>query len=337
MNDSRKPEAPACNAATQPVVGIVGRLAAGPGQFEEAARVIHRSLAAWYERHLNQGERFGPDWQPFLIFPELYEDLDPGCAVTVRSPAGRLVGICFYHPRETHVSIGIVASDPESGGRGVAKAMVHEVLRLADECRLPARLVSSALNLDSFSLYTRMGFIPGQLFQDMQFPPGALPPAPQAAGIREAVETDTAAMADLECALTGIRREKDYAYFLKHKASGWHTMVQEAPDGKLLGFLCAVRKPGTHLIGPGITDGADSALNLLSAQLHRHPDSNPVFLVPARATTLVARLYAAGARNIELHLAQERPAGGAADTHTQSSAILRNGAIVLPTFLPESG
>lgn len=337
MNDSRKLEPALSKAASQPSVATVGRLGVASSEFEEAARVIHRSLAAWYQRHLNQGQRFGSEWQPFLIFPELYADLDPGCALTVRNPGGALTGICFYHPRETHVSIGIVATDPESGGRGVARAMVSEVLRMADQWGLPARLVSSALNLDSFSLYTRMGFSPGQLFQDMQFAPGTLPPATKPAGVRQALPADAVRMADLEFALTGIRRENDYVFFLNRTKSGWHTLVQESLDGKLQGFLCALRNPDVHLIGPGITAGEDTALSLLSAQLHRHPDSNPVFLVPACATRLVAGLYAAGARNVELHLAQERPIGGNPATHVPQSTVPAPGAVVLPTFLPESG
>lgn len=49
-----------------------------------------------------------------------------------RDAAGRLVGICFAHPRETHHSIGIVATDPDVAGRGVARLMVEEALRRAD-------------------------------------------------------------------------------------------------------------------------------------------------------------------------------------------------------------
>jgi hypothetical protein len=71
-------------------------------------------------------------------------------------------------------------------------------------------------------------------------------------------------------------------------------------------------------------DEAD-ALALITAQLEAHAPENPVVLVPARATGLVQALYAAGARNVELHVAQVR------------GDALEPKGIVIPTFLPESG
>lgn len=318
---------------------LLGRLRAD--QFEEAAKVIHQSLCSYYGRHLNQGGRFGDDWRPFLVFPELYETLDPGCAVTACGPDGSLWGVCFYHPRETHVSIGIVSTSPAAGGKGVAKAMVSEALRIADEAGLPARLVSSALNLDSFSLYTRLGFVPGQLFQDMQFPPGKLPPPPALTGIRAATPEDAAAMADLEAALVGIRRQKDYHFFLNEQTgSGWTTLLRVDEAGKLTGFLCSFENGGSVLIGPGVTADEPTALALVSAHLHRHPTAAPVFLVPAQCRWLIASLYAAGARNVELHLAQLRPVSNCSAAGMPLPCPVPQavpGVVIFPTFLPESG
>ena len=52
-------------------------------------------------------------------------------------------------------------------GQGVARSLLLEVIRVAEDKALPIRLVSSAQNLDSFSLYTRQGFSPIHAFQDM--------------------------------------------------------------------------------------------------------------------------------------------------------------------------
>ena len=298
-----------------------------PAEADEAAQLIHRSLDFWYARHLNQPQRFGSDWQPFRIFPDLYQGLDPGQALTARNAAsGELVGICFQHPRPTHVSVGIVATHPASGGRGVARALLEQVLAFADARRLPIRLVSSLMNLDSFSLYTRLGFVPGMVFQDLQFSSGVLPPlVPPQGIIRRATPSDVPAMAVLEESMTGIFRAHDFAYFVKNEPEIWHTLVLIGEDGKLHGFLSSLQQGGTQMLGPGWMENDVDALSLISAQLHHHAPGNPVFLVPSRAAGLVAALYQAGARNVELHVAQVR-----------GPSVAPQG-IVIPTFLPESG
>ncbi len=301
-----------------------------PDQREKAARLIHRSLVDWYERNLNQGHRFGDAWEPFLVFPDIYEALDPGCGVTAVDEAdGRLLGVCFYHPRETHVAVGIVSTAPDAGGKGAARAMMEEVLRIADAAGLPARLVSSAVSLDSFSLYTRLGFTPRGVFQDMVFGENsrltAPPTDPAGRRVRPARAEDIPAMVELEFELRGIRREKDYHFFLANESGIWRAWVLETPDGRIDGFLVAVRSAGPRMLGPGVMRDADAALTLILAAHAAFPGEFPVFLVPADQAELVRELYARGARNLELHLGQYR--GG----------DIREDGVYLPTFMPETG
>ena len=56
---------------------------------------------------------------------------------------------------------------PEHFGKGLARHLLERIVCLSDKENKPTRLVSSAMNLDSFSLYTRGGFVPRQIFQDM--------------------------------------------------------------------------------------------------------------------------------------------------------------------------
>ena len=96
------------------------------------ARLLHHSLVSWYESRLGQGARFGDSSAPFLLFPEVYAVLDPGHSVTAWDQStGKLIGVCFMHPRETHVAVGIVATAPEAQGRGVARAMLQPVIDAA--------------------------------------------------------------------------------------------------------------------------------------------------------------------------------------------------------------
>jgi len=296
---------------------------------EAVARLLHRSLVQWYESRLRQGAKFGDSHEPFLLFPEVYEALDPGEAVTARdTQTGEVLGVCFSHEREKHIAIGIVATAPEAGGRGIAKQMMAAVLEKALNLGKPARLVSSLLNLDSFSLYTRLGFVPGAIFQDMLITVpenGMTSPAPTGSNcVREARSDEAERIADFEHSQQGIRREKDFAFFLQNKVGSWRVLVSEHEDGSLNGFLAMSTHPSFSMIGPGVAADEETAAALLWRALDGLRGKTLVFLVPCAAASLVRTAYAWGARNVELHVAQS--------TAPVSSAQ----GIVFPTFMPET-
>ena len=292
------------------------------------ARLLHRSLVDWYESRLGQGARFGDRHEPFALFPEVYEALDPGECVTARDTSGGIVGVCFSHERETHVSIGIVATAPEAAGRGIAKGMMSLVVEKAARLGKPARLVSSLLNLDSFSLYSRLGFVPGAIFQDMlvTVPEAGMPtPPPQGVGqVRDATADDVPRIADLERSLQGIRREKDFSFFVRNDVGSWRLLVSDGEQRAVRGFLAASVHPSAVMIGPGVAADEETAVALLWKALDGLRGRTLVFLAATDARTLLRTAYGWGARNIELHVAQStQPRGGTR-------------GVVFPTFLPET-
>lgn len=295
---------------------------------EPIARLLHRALVHWYESRLGQGSRFGDSHEPFMLFPEVYEALDPGQCVTARTDSGEIVGVCFSHERETHVSVGIVATLPDAGGRGIAKKMVSLVLEKAKRLGKPARLVSSLLNLDSFSLYTRLGFVPGIIFQDLLITVpeiGLTAAAPAGSGhVREAVLSDAPRIADFEQSQQGIRREKDFAFFLRNDVGSWRLLVSEAEDGSLNGFLAMSTHPSFTMIGPGVAADEETAIALLWKALDAQRGKSLVFLVPCAASRLVHTAYSWGARNVELHVAQA------------TAPFAQARGVVFPTFMPET-
>src|SRR4029079_16697588 len=103
---------------------------------------------------------------------DVYNALEPGCCVLAENAeTGRLMGSCFYHPRERHVSLGIMNVPPNYFGRGVGGALLRHIIDYTERHGHKAlRLTSSALNLDSFSLYNRYGFVPRCAYQDMFLP-----------------------------------------------------------------------------------------------------------------------------------------------------------------------
>jgi GNAT superfamily N-acetyltransferase len=293
----------------------------------EVAELIYLSTNAWYQanRHCTI---FSGGPSVTEVYFDVYEALDPGCGVVaVHGPSGRLIGSCFYHPRQTHVSLGIMNSHPSYARSGVARSLLGHIADFAERQGKPLRLVSSAMNLDSFSLYTRAGLVPRCVYQDMilDVPEGGLAPGlPGFQRIREGRPEDAAPMADLEMRLAGIRREKDYRYFIENRDGFWHVSVYEGADGQLEGFCASSAHPGCNMVGPCVAVGADQAAAMLRAELDRHRGRRPVCLVPVECTPLVQALYAWGARNCELHLGQVR------------GAWTPVRGVMMPTFLPET-
>ncbi len=295
----------------------------------EVAELICMSTNTWYERR--GGPRIFPGGpEATRVFFEVYQSLDPGYGVVAEhSQSGRLMGSCFYHEREMHLGLGIMNVHPCDFGQGVGRRLLQYVLDYADEKTIPAvRLTSSALNLDSFSLYNRAGFVPQAVYQDMWIavPERGLPfNFPGGSQVRLATLEDVPAMAELEIAVAGIRRDKDYRYLIEQGGPMWETLVFESPGGQIAGFLSSVKHEAVCLLGPGVMQNQEQATALIGRALERYRGGSVVFLVPVLAGRLVETLYTWGARNCELHLCQVR------------GAFQPFRGVTMPTFLPETG
>ncbi|MDB4371525.1 GNAT family N-acetyltransferase, partial [Mariniblastus sp.] len=235
---------------------------------------------------------------------------------------------CFFHPRETHISLGIMNVHPDAMGQKIASRLLAHVTEMADNQRKPVRLVSSALNLDSFSLYTRAGFTPCTAYQDMMLnvPKAGIDHAPSGLNrVRNATLADISKMVALEMELNQIAREKDFRYFIENKSGIWHVSVYENDTGDLDGFLVSVQHAASNMLGPGVTRTDQQAVALIHAELNYNRGRSPVFLIPVAHSELVKTMYQWGARNCEIHFAQ-----------VQGDWATSNG-VVMPTFMPETG
>lgn len=290
-------------------------------EWDSVAELIHSSTNEWYERNLNRRIFPADDPSSCRSFPEAYEALDPGCCLVAEDEAsGRLIGSCFYHPRETHMALGIMNARSDSAGKGVARGLLDEIIRRAGN--LPVRLVSSAMNLDSYSLYTKAGFVPYEFYQDMHLPSDRpWPDAPPGADrVRAATLSDVQSMIRLEDEVSGIRRGKDFEFFIENADGSWSLSVIEN-DGRIDGFLAS----SAGMLGPGVMRNEAAALALIYTELASKREQQPVFLVPGRFSNLIQTLYSWGARNTELHVGQVR--GEAKEI----------GGVTMPTFMPETG
>lgn len=295
----------------------------------EVAELIYASINVWYQTRgrppIFQG---GP--RVTEVFYDVYNDLEPGATVVAENlETGRIMGSCFYHPRKLHVSLGIMNVHPNYFGQGVSSALLKHIIDFTEQGNYPAlRLTSSALNLDSFSLYNRYGFVPRQAYQDMflTVPSAGVGPTPPAVDrVRDATPADVPALMALEMEVSGISREEDYRYCIANKAGYWHAAVFESPRGDIDGFMISCGHPCMNMLGPCVTRTDEAAAALLWSELQRHKGRTPVFLLPVDHDRLVQQAYAWGARNCELHFCQVR------------GAYQPFKGVNMPTFLPETG
>jgi len=297
-------------------------------EWQKVAELIHDSTNSWYIANGKEPIFKGPPTDA-LLFCEVYEDLDPGCCLIAEcEETGRIAGSCFYHPRNTHVSLGIMNVSPDFFGQGIARKLLTKIIQIAEDQSLPVRLVSSAQNLDSFSLYTRQGFSPTQAFQDMYLEvpeDGFHYEISTEFEIRNAQLNDVEEMVALEKRLCHIERAKDYEYFIENKRGIWNTVVCRDTNGNLLGFLGSVDHPASRMIGPGVAEDEQVTMELLATLLDRFRGKCPVFLLPVTAKETVQTAYSWGARNCEIHFSQccgeNQPTEG----------------VIMPTFMPETG
>lgn len=298
---------------------------------EAYADMLYRSFNSWYARRGWDGDYFRCAPSEAGIFFDIYHDLTPGCSIAAFDRAsGSIAGACFFHPREHHVSLGIMSVHPDFFGCGVGRLLMHEIIDFSERTETPAiRLVGSAVNMDSFSLYNRSGFIPRQFYQDMllAIPTGGLGAAPVGRErVRPARTDDVAAMRRLELELSGICREPDYRYAIDNPRGVLEASIIEAYDGTGIdGFVMSVKHPALNMIGPLVARCETDAAALIAQASERFRGKTVLLAAPADCRHIVEMLYAWGGRNVETHLFQVR------------GQFQPFAGVNLPSFLPETG
>jgi GNAT superfamily N-acetyltransferase len=295
--------------------------------------MLKRSFNAWYWKHGWGQDYFKCDEKELAVFWDIYRQISPGYAIVAVHPvSGVLLGACFYHPRAHHVSLGIMAVDPDCFGRGVGGKLVKHIVDFTESHGYPGlRLVGSACNMNSFSLYNRAGFVPRVVHQDMVIPvPAAgLPGLGQLTAlgehVRDASCEDVGDINSLELEISGICREGDYRFCIDNSVGCFHASVIEDAKGNISGFAASVRHPALSMIGPAFGRTEGDMLALLCRELDRFRGAGALVVVPMDKRQIVETLYRLGGVNVETHLLQVR------------GRFQPFAGVNLPSFLPETG
>ncbi len=300
-----------------------------PDDKHEVAELIYASINVWYQTH-GQSAIFRGGPGVTEVFYDVYNDLTPGSNVVAVNPeTGRLMGSCFFHPRERHVSLGIMNVHPNYFGCGVGRALLAHIIDYTDREGFPAlRLTQSAISVDSFSLYSKAGFVPRYAYQDMFIPvpeTGWSHTLPGDEWVRDATPADVPAMAALELEISGITREQDYRYCIENRRGMWRVAVIESSRGDVDGFMISSGHPAMNMLGPCVARTEADAAALIMNGLRQYPGRSPVFLIPMEKDKLVRQMYDLGARNCEMHFCQVR------------GEFQPFRGINMPSFLPETG
>lgn len=297
----------------------------------EYADMLYSSFNAWYWKHGWGRNYFGCTPQETSIFYNIYNDLTPGCSVAAfDAKTGRMMGACFFHPREYHVSLGIMSVHPNYGGRGVGRRLVSHILGFTRERQYQScRLVSSAINMDSFSLYNRAGFIPRAVYHDMVINvPAKGMGEIHVAGedrVRDATAADIKAMGELEMEVSGIRRELDYRYSIENPRGVLHATVHANDQHGIDGFMISIKHPALNMLGPCVARTEEIAVALIRRELERFTGTWVLLVVPMEKRKMVEQLYVWNAINVETHLVE---------VWGHFPGIK---GVNMPSFLPETG
>jgi GNAT superfamily N-acetyltransferase len=298
---------------------------------EEHANLLYDAFNSWYWKHGWGKDYFGCRPDEVSIFYQIYNDLTPSCSIAAFDKTnGQMMGACFYHPREHHVSLGIMSVHPDYGGRGVGRRLVNYILDFTKKHDFKScRLVSSAINMDSFSLYTRAGFIPRAMYHDMVINMSAHGlDAPSVQGeerVRKAVLHDITQMGELEMEVSGIKREIDYRYAIENPRGVLHASVYENDQKNIDGFMISVKHPALNMLGPCVARNEDIAIALIRKEIERFRGTWVLFSIAMENRKMVEQMYAWKALNVETHL--KNVWGQFPGFH----------GISMPSFLPETG
>ena len=170
---------------------------------------------------------------------------------------GRIVGSAFLHVRGDRAGIGPVTVDPRAQASGAGRAIMHRLLEESQRCS-SVRLVQDAFNNVSFSLYSKLGFVPRDVVPNLVAEDPRPQPVANGTEVRLMTVADLDEVAALDTRVTGLARRCDFELLL---AFGSHLVCQRG--GRIVGYLCRLALEDVNHLGPAAAEEPDDLKSLL--------------------------------------------------------------------------
>ncbi|MCJ7511275.1 MAG: GNAT family N-acetyltransferase [Dehalococcoidia bacterium] len=232
-------------------------------------------------------------------FKPIYESLDfatlhmrnlsrrEGFTSFVAIEGGQPLAVNFLDQRNDIAGVGPVAVGVEHQGRGLGRMVMEALLEQAEVSGFQSvRLLQTAYNMVSFSLYCRLGF---DAKEEIAFLRGRPPDDERTVGaIRECTPQDLDALDDLSLDVLGFRRRGDVKTIMPFV----RPLVVER-EGRLVGFVCRFPTPSGILMGPAVARDEEALKDLIVGAARLAPgDLRPV--VPVSCPSLLRWALQAG-------------------------------------------
>ena len=186
--------------------------------------------------------------------------VDPLTGV-VAEERGEIVGLAWSHRRGPIVTIGPLAVDPRSQGRGIGRRLLEHAIAAAGPGVLQVRLVQDSFNTTSLGLYLRSGFrvvapvlecaLFGRLARAATVPPGVV--------VRAAGEGDRAGMVARDARAFGAERPQAIEPYVQRGRA----LIAERASA-VAGYALGIASHGTAYLGSASADDPEITVALVA-------------------------------------------------------------------------
>jgi hypothetical protein len=218
-----------------------------------------------------------------------YLSRDPeGCIVAEQD--GTICGSVFARRRGDRVAVGPVSVDPASQAIGVGRRMMEALFELFPDAA-SFRLSQAAFNKESFSLYSKTGFVAAEQCLRLERPPAPVTPEEDEPHVRVVTAESAPVLADLDRRLTGAERERELPTLF---AMG--KVYVHGADSDIQGYLATMPTPGPTFLGPAVAHSEAQLAALIRAALRDIGPRPSALHLPARFAPAIDESFRLGFR-----------------------------------------